>query len=1105
MTSTPTRIEKAITTFDFKTLFIEELGWDNYTEDPITVSVSDSKWSLQGIAEKRGRIVYVCRTEEIPEYPQRCAIERMVTKVRDRHFIVFIDNMQTQQVWQYAQRVRNLDRIIRPHYYEMPFYKGQVATALANWLTPLEVKFTEEETLTGTGMDTKMDVLAVERNITKNFYNEFEKQQHALAGQIVGLESDEDSAWYASLLMNRLMFTYFIQSKGLLIKDRDYLRHKLEQYKQEDGDTSFFNYYKRFLLKFFHDGLGLPKTERTPEVQRLIGDIPYLNGGLFEPHRLEIAHKATLDVPDKAFSQIFDFFDRWNWELDTRPDRDAREINPDILGYIFEKYINQKQMGAYYTKEDITDYISKNTIIPYLFNAANERCPIAFITDGPVWGLLRADPDRYIFPAVLHGVDKELPDDIAVGVTDFSQRGNWNKPAPAPYALPTETWREHVARRQRCKEIQTKLAAGEITQINDLITYNLDIVKFARDVIQTCEGKEMVAAFYEAITTITVLDPTCGSGAFLFAALNILAPLYDACLERMEGFVREDDLRLEREGGRKQYVEGKQAFRTVLDRMDKHPSRDYFILKSIIVQNLYGVDIMAEAVEIAKLRLFLKLASQVGDANNIEPLPDIDFNIRAGNTLIGYASRTEVEKAVQSRLIGNGNEEGQVMLDIDESTEIYARELAQFRAQQTTHGGKIDPDDKKELQRRLSNLKSKLDHYLAWEYAVDADNSDAFNTWETSHQPFHWYAEFHSIMQSGGFDVIIGNPPYVEYSKVNRTYKIIKSKTIDCGNIFAPILEKCSYLVKINGTCSYIVPISATSTDRTQSLQSHLQSYMYRWYVSFDVFPARVFEGAAQRLSIVILHYKNTQNFKGNLFSSKYQRWFQEERSNLMQLCYYCDFTGKEIVGWTPRIQSKIGNSILAKLGRSKIAEFIRQSSNSSPLYVHRIINNFIKSINFAPYFQKADGTITTSDDFKKLYVDEVVKDQVMAVLNSSLFYWYWRSHGDGFHCGYKDIDQFPITFTDMSVKIKEDLKDLANKVSIDLKNNSEIRTRKQQRTGTVRLQTFYVGKSKPIIDEIDRVLAEHYGFTEEELDFIINYDIKYRMGRDADVDDEAE
>ncbi len=54
------------------------------------------------------------------------------------------------------------------------------------------------------------------------------------------------------------------------------------------------------------------------------------------------------------------------------------EINPDVLGYIFEKYINQKQMGAYYTKEDITEYISKNTIIPFLFDAAKEKCKIAF-------------------------------------------------------------------------------------------------------------------------------------------------------------------------------------------------------------------------------------------------------------------------------------------------------------------------------------------------------------------------------------------------------------------------------------------------------------------------------------------------------------------------------------------------------------------------------------------------------------------------------------------------------------------------------------------------------------------------------------------------------
>src|SRR5262245_40547155 len=79
-------------------------------------------------------------------------------------------------------------------------------------------------------------------------------------------------------------------------------------------------------------------------------------------------------------------------------------------------------------------------------------------------------------------------------------------------------------------------------------------------------------------------------------------------------------------------------FRKTLEQLDRHPSRRYFILKSIIVQNLYGVDIMREAVEICKLRLFLKLVSQVQRVEQLEPLPDIDFNIRAGNTLIGFAT-----------------------------------------------------------------------------------------------------------------------------------------------------------------------------------------------------------------------------------------------------------------------------------------------------------------------------------------------------------------------------------------------------------------------------------------------------------------------------------
>ncbi len=164
-----------------------------------------------------------------------------------------------------------------------------------------------------------------------------------------------------------------------------------------------------------------------------------------------------------------------------------------MLGYIFEKYINQKQMGAYYTKEDITDYIGRNTIIPYLFDAAERDCKIAFRPDGPLWGLLRENPEEYIYDAVQFGAEKQIPDHIAAGIDDVSQRGDWNTPAADGFALPTETWREYIARRERYEEVWEKLVDGEVASIDDLITYNLDIRTFAQDASSPARGRSCCA------------------------------------------------------------------------------------------------------------------------------------------------------------------------------------------------------------------------------------------------------------------------------------------------------------------------------------------------------------------------------------------------------------------------------------------------------------------------------------------------------------------------------------------------------------------------------------------------------------------------------------
>ena len=171
---------------------------------------------------------------------------------------------------------------------------------------------------------------------------------------------------------------------------------------------------------------------------------------------------------------------------------------------------------------------------------------------------------------------QQLPPDIAAGLEDVSKRGGWNSMAPAEYALPTETWREHIARRQRYEDVRAKLAAGEVTSINDLITYNLDIEKFTQDVIAQSEGPELVRAFWKAINKVSVLDPTCGSGAFLFAALNVLEPLYVTCLAGMRGFL--DDLE---RSSRKHDPETLSDFRRVLDRVatpTRYRRQDYLNL-----------------------------------------------------------------------------------------------------------------------------------------------------------------------------------------------------------------------------------------------------------------------------------------------------------------------------------------------------------------------------------------------------------------------------------------------------------------------------------------------------------------------------------------------
>jgi hypothetical protein len=361
---------------DLRSLFLDVLGWDHYTT-PLDITIDGSILTLSALAHKRGMVAYRYTTpsaQPLPDYAQRRKIEQQVAKAAHEHLIVFTDAANKTQIWQWVKREPGKPAACREH----TFHRSQPGDALVQKIEAIAFTLEEEEHLSLTDVTRRTRAGFDVERVAKRFYDRFQKEHTAFLKFISGITDRADHEWYASVMLNRLMFVYFIQRKRLLDNDRDYLRNRLNRMRDAHGEDKFYSFYRYFLLRLFHDGLG--GRQRTPELEKLIGRIPYLNGGIFDVHELERPDRygKFIQIPDDAFKHIFDYFDQYQWHLDERPLRAGNEINPDVLGYIFEKYINQKQMGAYYTKEDITEYIGKNTVIPYLFDAARAKCRVAF-------------------------------------------------------------------------------------------------------------------------------------------------------------------------------------------------------------------------------------------------------------------------------------------------------------------------------------------------------------------------------------------------------------------------------------------------------------------------------------------------------------------------------------------------------------------------------------------------------------------------------------------------------------------------------------------------------------------------------------------------------
>ncbi len=1107
--------------FDFRALFIEELGWDRHNA-PLDIVALGSPITLSALAQKRGMVAYHCPTpkgQPLPDYAQRRKIEHQVAKAAHEHLIVFTDLAKTTQIWQWVKREPGKPAACREH----TFHPSQPGDALLQKLQAIAFTLDEEETLSLTDVTRRARAGFDVERVTKRFYDRFQKEHAAFLNFIAGITEVADREWYASVMLNRLMFVYFIQRKGFLDGDHDYLRNRLARMRAEHGRDRFYSFYRYFLLRLFHEGLGGRK--RSVELEKLVGRIPYLNGGLFDIHVLEGPDRygKTIEIPDAAFERIFDYFDQYQWHLDERPLRADNEINPDVLGYIFEKYINQKQMGAYYTKEDITEYIGKNTVLPFLFDAARSKCRIAFENPNgsTVWNLLQDDPDRYIYATVRYGAGKPLPPEIAARLDAAKpplteRRKSWNRHAPEDYGLPTEIWREVVVRRERYEEAKAKLAAGEVRDIDNLITLNLDIRQFAQDVIENSEGPELLRAFWRAIERITILDPTCGSGAFLFAALNILEPLYEACLERMEAFVAD----LER-SGEKHRPEKFSDFRHVLERVATHPNRRYFIFKSIILNNLFGVDIMEEAVEICKLRLFLKLAAQVDPdttAENIgiEPLPDIDFNIRGGNTLVGYANYDEVAKAVGGKL------------DFDNALERIARKAADlqqtfdaFRDRQTEGDGSVPAEHKVELRQRLKALEDELNKYLAGDCGVSTDQKSAYTTWLKSHQPFHWFVEFYGTMNNGGFDVILGNPPYVEIPKeLNRSllrnaFKSALERWSRDEDLYTLVVERSLRLLKQEtGQFGMILPLSvAFSTKRPFAILRRIlaaEAGLWLWS-HFDRIPSALFGNEVRTRCTIAVLSRSPQSHGFEAATTSLQRWNAEYREYLFKNLRFArlDF---DVSAGIPKLASQVQADVLTGLLRANapLALDITRSisfndlASAAPNFPQPSVYVGGTAYNWFPAWRDIPETTNLSGQASLpartagyRFRNEEGANVVFALLCSSMGYWWWAVASDGFNLKKWLLERFPVSTSMIPPTARKELAELGAHLRRELKRNYVYKDNKG------RIGNFYLPACEDQTIAIDTFLGTSVpSLSLEFFEDIRNFNASFSR---ADVRDEEE
>lgn len=321
-------------------------------------------------------------------------------------------------------------------------------------------------------------------------------------------------------------------------------------------------------------------------------------------------------------------------------------------------------------------------------------------------------------------------------------------------------------------------------------------------------------------------------------------------------------------------------------------------------------------------------------------------------------------------------------------------------------------------------------------------------------------------------DIIIGNPPYVEYRNFDGT------TCFDYGNVYADVLHNSVDTLSQNGIMSFVIPLSYVSTIRMNKIRAYLKNNTDKQIVlNFADRPDSLFSCVHQKLTILFAQKGTNVN---KVYSSSYNYWYTEERTKL-----FCNILTKAIdvsnVSYWPKIgneiEQRLYNSFLKKEGLG-INDF-HTKTETKDLYINQR----------GCFWMKIFSKNIASNSYARYGVPKEYHSFAYCLLNSSLFFLMWIIVSDGWHITNKELNFIKFPKHISSPEIWDNLK---SQLEQELEDTKEY-------VGTKQVEYEYKHKKcKNTIDRIDYELAKTYGLSDKELTYIINFGLKYRMGDGA-------